>query len=54
MAPRLRTLLWRAVSSGGWRFGHTIDGSWAEYLIVPHARANLAPIPDGLSDEEVN
>jgi len=40
-------------SSGGWRFGHTIDGSWAEYLLVPHARANLAPIPDGLSDEEV-
>jgi threonine dehydrogenase-like Zn-dependent dehydrogenase len=38
---------------GGWRFGNTIDGAWAEYLLVPDARANLAPIPDGLSDEEV-
>ena len=32
---------------GGWRFGNTIDGAWAEYLLVPDARANLAPIPDG-------
>ena len=38
---------------GGWRFGNTIDGAWAEYLLVPDAQANLAPIPDGLSDEEV-
>jgi threonine dehydrogenase-like Zn-dependent dehydrogenase len=38
---------------GGWRFGNTIDGAWAEYLLVPDARANLAPIPDGLSDEDV-
>jgi len=39
--------------SGGWRFGHTMDGSWAEYLLVPHARANLAAIPDELNDDEV-
>jgi threonine dehydrogenase-like Zn-dependent dehydrogenase len=38
---------------GGWRFGNTIDGAWAEYLLVPDARANLAPIPDGLTDESV-
>jgi alcohol dehydrogenase len=38
---------------GGWRFGNTIDGAWAEYLLVPDARANLALVPDGLSDEEV-
>jgi alcohol dehydrogenase len=38
---------------GGWRFGNTIDGAWAEYLLVPDARANLAPIPDELSDEQV-
>jgi threonine dehydrogenase-like Zn-dependent dehydrogenase len=38
---------------GGWRFGNTIDGAWAEYLLVPNARANLAPIPDGLTDDEV-
>jgi len=38
---------------GGWRFGNTINGAWAEYLLVPDARANLAPIPPELSDEEV-
>ena len=38
---------------GGWRFGNTINGAWAEYLLVPNARANLAPVPDGLTDEEV-
>lgn len=38
---------------GGWRFGNTINGAWAEYLLVPDARANLAPIPNGLTDEEV-
>jgi threonine dehydrogenase-like Zn-dependent dehydrogenase len=38
---------------GGWQFGNTINGAWAEYLLVPHARANLAPIPRGLTDEEV-
>jgi alcohol dehydrogenase len=38
---------------GGWRFGNTINGAWAEFLLVPDARANLAPIPDGLTDEQV-
>lgn len=38
---------------GGWRFGNTIDGSQAEYLLVPDAMANLSPIPDGLTDEQV-
>ena len=38
---------------GGWRFGNTIDGAQAEYLLVPYAQANLAKIPDGLSDEDV-
>jgi threonine dehydrogenase-like Zn-dependent dehydrogenase len=38
---------------GGWRFGNTINGAWAEYLLVPDARANLAPIPAHLSDEAV-
>ena len=31
---------------GGWRFGNTIDGAQAEYLLVPDAMANLAPVPD--------
>ena len=38
---------------GGWRFGNTIDGAQAEYLRVPNAQANLAKIPDGLTDEQV-
>ncbi len=38
---------------GGWRFGNTIDGAQAEYLLVPDAMTNLAPIPDGLNDEQV-
>ena len=38
---------------GGWRFGNTMNGAQAEYLLVPHAQANLAPIPDELSDEQV-
>lgn len=42
---------WKAM--GGWRFGNTIDGAQAEYLKVPDAMANLAPVPDGLTDEQV-
>src|SRR5215211_416269 len=38
---------------GGWRFGNTINWAWAEYLLVPDARANLAPIPADLADEDV-
>jgi alcohol dehydrogenase len=38
---------------GGWRFGNTIDGAQAEYLLVPDAMANLTPVPDGLTDEQV-
>lgn len=38
---------------GGWRFGNTIDGCQAEYVIVPSAQANLAKIPDELADEDV-
>jgi threonine dehydrogenase-like Zn-dependent dehydrogenase len=38
---------------GGWRFGNTIDGVQADYVIVPNAQANLAKIPTGLKDEEV-
>jgi len=38
---------------GGWRFGNTIDGCQAEYLLVPHAMANLTPVPAQLTDEQV-
>lgn len=39
--------------AGGWRFGNTIDGAQAEYLLVPDAKANLSAIPEGLTDEQV-
>jgi threonine dehydrogenase-like Zn-dependent dehydrogenase len=38
---------------GGWRLGNTINGAQAEYVLVPYAQANLAPVPDELSDEDV-
>ena len=38
---------------GGWRFGNTIDGTQAEYVLVPDAVANLSPVPDHLTDEQV-
>lgn len=38
---------------GGWQLGNTINGCQAEYVKVPFAMANLTPVPDGLSDEQV-
>ena len=38
---------------GGWKFGNTINGAQAEYLLVPSAQANLAKIPADLTDEQV-
>ena len=37
---------------GGWRFGNTINGAQAEFLLVPNAQANLAKIPDDVTDEQ--
>ena len=39
--------------AGGWRFGNTIDGCQAEFVLVPDAMANLSPVPDHLTDEQV-
>lgn len=41
------------VPIGGWRFGNTINGAQAEYLLVPYAQANMAGIPADLRDEQV-
>jgi alcohol dehydrogenase len=41
---------WRMI--GAWRLGNAIDGVQAEYFVVPYAQANLAKIPDDLSDEQ--
>ena len=37
----------------GWRMGNTIEGCQAEYVRIPDATANLAPVPDDLTDEQV-
>lgn len=37
---------------GAWRLGNSIDGVQAEYFRVPYAQANLAKIPDDLTDEQ--
>jgi threonine dehydrogenase-like Zn-dependent dehydrogenase len=42
---------WKAM--GGWRLGNTIDGCQAEFVLIPDAMTNLAPVPDALEDEQV-
>jgi len=37
---------------GGWKFANVKDGTFAEYVHVNEADANMARIPDGVSDEE--
>ncbi len=38
---------------GGWKLGNTIDGCQAEFVRIPDAMANLAAVPDGLTDEQI-
>jgi threonine dehydrogenase-like Zn-dependent dehydrogenase len=37
---------------GGWKFSNSKDGVFAEYFHVNEADANMALIPEGVSDEE--
>lgn len=37
-------------TSGGWLLGHTINGTQAEYVRVPHADTSLYPIPAGVDE----
>jgi threonine dehydrogenase-like Zn-dependent dehydrogenase len=37
---------------GGWRLGNSADGVQADFFRVPFAQANLAKIPDDLSDKQ--
>ena len=38
---------------GGWKLGNTIDGCQAEFVRIPDAMANLALVPEALTDEQV-
>jgi threonine dehydrogenase-like Zn-dependent dehydrogenase len=40
-------------ATAGWRFGNLIDGTQAEYVLASDAQANLTPLLDGLTDEQV-
>jgi threonine dehydrogenase-like Zn-dependent dehydrogenase len=37
---------------GGWKFANVKDGTFAEYVHVNEADANMAPIPESVTDEE--
>ncbi|MFN3653688.1 MAG: zinc-dependent alcohol dehydrogenase family protein [Armatimonadota bacterium] len=39
--------------SGGWIFGHLIDGLQAEYVRAPYAETSLYRVPEELTDEQV-
>ena len=38
-------------TTGGWMLGHTIDGTQAGFVRVPHADTSLHPIPDNADEE---
>lgn len=37
--------------SGGWVLGHTIDGTQADYVRIPHADTSLHPLPPDADEE---
>ncbi|KAJ7928436.1 alcohol dehydrogenase GroES domain-containing protein [Mycena leptocephala] len=39
-------------ADGGWILGHTIDGTQAEYVRIPHADGSLHHLVNGASEEE--
>lgn len=51
VCTRCRGSLSAHCSTGGWILGHTIDGTQAEYVRVPHAACSLFPLADGVSTE---
>jgi alcohol dehydrogenase len=37
--------------TGGWILGNTIDGTQAQFVLIPHADNSLYPAPDGIDEE---
>jgi len=37
--------------NGGWKLGHTIDGTQAEYVRIVHADSSLHPVPEGADEK---
>lgn len=46
-----RRQMYSHCADGGWILGHTIDGTQAEYVRIPHADNSLYPVPDGADEE---
>jgi len=49
--PPCRKAMYSHCRTGGWRLGHTIDGTQAEFVRIPHADASLHHAPDGIEEE---
>lgn len=45
-----RRAMYSHCSSGGWRLGHTIDGTQAEHVRIPHADGSLYAVPKGIDE----
>ncbi|MBD1552820.1 alcohol dehydrogenase catalytic domain-containing protein [Pseudomonas typographi] len=46
-----RRQMYSHCADGGWILGHTIDGTQAEYVRIPHADNSLYPIPAGADEQ---
>jgi alcohol dehydrogenase len=49
--PPCRKAMYSHCRTGGWRLGHTIDGTQAEFVRIPHADASLHRAPEGIEEE---
>lgn len=46
-----RRQMYSHCADGGWILGHTIDGTQAEYVRIPHADNSLYPVPAGADEQ---
>lgn len=49
--PNCRRQMYSHCADGGWILGHTIDGTQAQYVRIPHADNSLYPIPEGVDEQ---
>jgi alcohol dehydrogenase len=49
--PNCRRQMYSHCADGGWILGHTIYGTQAEYVRIPHADNSLYPVPAGADEE---
>ncbi|UJB64184.1 zinc-dependent alcohol dehydrogenase family protein [Acidovorax sp. YS12] len=45
-----RRSMYSHCTSGGWLLGHTLHGTQAEYVRVPHADTSMYPVPQGADE----